>query len=62
MAEANELLGYLKGHHIKQQKVAQIIGRSLSTTNRKINNKSDFTKSEIKKLHETLNIPFDILL
>ena len=51
MAEANELLGYLKGHHIKQQEVAQIIGRSLSTTNRKI-----------KKLHETLNIPFDILL
>ena len=45
MAEANELLGYLKGHHIKQQEVAQIIGRSLSTTNRKINNKSDQTQS-----------------
>ncbi|AXX65209.1 MAG: helix-turn-helix transcriptional regulator [Lactobacillus sp.] len=62
MNEENKLLGYLKANHIKQQQVAEIIGRSLSTTNRKINNHSDFTKREIKKLHSSLNIPIDIII
>ncbi|MCO6542108.1 MAG: hypothetical protein J6573_07395 [Lactobacillus sp.] len=62
MNEENKLLGYLKANHIKQQQVAEIIGRSLSTTNRKINNHSDFTKREIQKLHSSLNIPIDIII
>ncbi|MBA1434477.1 helix-turn-helix domain-containing protein [Bombilactobacillus bombi] len=62
MNDENKLLGYLKANHIKQQKVAEIIDRSLSTTNRKINNHSDFTKREIQKLHDSLNIPIDILI
>jgi hypothetical protein len=62
MEEANELLGYLKAHHISQQKVAEVIGRSISSTNRKINHHSDFTKSEIHQLYYELKIPLEILI
>ncbi|AXX65141.1 MAG: hypothetical protein J6584_05690 [Lactobacillus sp.] len=62
MAETSKLLAYLKANHIKQQLVATVIGRSLSTTNRKLNNHSEFTKLEIQKLHVSLKIPIDILL
>lgn len=62
MMEENKLLGYLKANHIKQQQVAKIIGRSLSATNRKINNHTDFTKRKIQKLHDLLNIPIDVII
>ena len=62
MKVEKKLLGYLKAHHIKQQQVAEIIERSLSSTNRKINNHSDFTRQEIQRLHDILKIPIDILL
>ncbi|MBA1394020.1 hypothetical protein [Bombilactobacillus bombi] len=62
MEEENKLLGYLKANHIKQQQVAKVIGRSLSATNRKINNHTDFTKREIQNLHEYLGIPISIIL
>ncbi|WP_259335357.1 helix-turn-helix domain-containing protein [Bombilactobacillus bombi] len=52
----------MKANHIKQQQVAKIIGRSLSATNRKINNYTDFTKREIQKLHDLLNIPIDVII
>ncbi|AXX65537.1 MAG: transcriptional regulator [Lactobacillus sp.] len=62
MEEVNNLLGYLKAHHISQAQVASIINRSISATNRKINNHSEFTRSEIHKLHYELNIPLEILI
>ncbi|WP_137597781.1 helix-turn-helix transcriptional regulator [Paucilactobacillus kaifaensis] len=52
--------GFLKENGIKQQTVANIIGKTLSTTNRKIRGKTDFSVAEIKLLHNKLAIPIEI--
>lgn len=52
--------GHLKENSIKQQSVANLIGKSLGTTNRKIRGKSGFTVDEIQILHDNLEIPIEI--
>ncbi|BAP86180.1 hypothetical protein LOOC260_116730 [Paucilactobacillus hokkaidonensis JCM 18461] len=54
------IAGFLKGNGIKQQEVADIIGKTLATTNRKIRGKTDFTVAEIKILHMNLQIPIEL--
>ena len=52
--------GHLKENSIKQQSVANLIGKILGTTNRKIRGKSGFTVDEIQILHDNLEIPIEI--
>lgn len=56
------LLGYLKVNKIRQIDVAKVIGKNVSTTNRKLNGKSEFTVSEIKLINQQLGIPYEVLL
>ncbi|MBA1434564.1 transcriptional regulator [Bombilactobacillus bombi] len=62
MEDSNELLGYLTANHIPQTKVAEVIGCSLSATNRKINHHVEFKQSEIRKLHYILHVPLELLI
>lgn len=55
------LIGYLKEHRIKQDEVAKVLDRNLTTVNRKLNGVSEFTVSEAKILHHKLGIPYDII-
>jgi len=54
------LSGYLKGHDLKQQVVADLLGKTLTTANRKIRGKIPFTVKEIQLLHDRLGIPIDV--
>jgi antitoxin component HigA of HigAB toxin-antitoxin module len=54
------LSGYLKGHDLKQQVVADVLGKTLTTANRKIRGKIPFTVKEIQLLHDRLGIPIDV--
>ncbi|QFP78776.1 helix-turn-helix domain-containing protein [Latilactobacillus graminis] len=54
------LSGYLKSHDLKQQVVADLLGKTLTTANRKIRGKIPFTVKEIKLLHDQLGIPIDV--
>lgn len=54
------IAGFLKENDIKQQEVANIIGKTLTTTNQKIRGKTDFTVAEIKILHINLQIPIEL--
>ncbi|CUS26812.1 Helix-turn-helix domain-containing protein [Paucilactobacillus oligofermentans DSM 15707 = LMG 22743] len=56
------LLGYLKVNKIRQIDVAKAIGKNISTTNRKLNGRSEFTVSEIKLINQQLGIPYEVLL
>jgi len=47
------LSGYLKSHDIKQQEVADVLNKTLTTANRKI----PFTVKEIQLLHDQLDVP-----
>lgn len=54
------LSGYLKSHDLKQQAVADILGKTLTTANRKIRGKIPFTVKEIQLLHDQLDIPISV--
>ncbi|KRL57739.1 hypothetical protein FC70_GL000210 [Paucilactobacillus oligofermentans DSM 15707 = LMG 22743] len=47
---------------IRQIDVAKAIGKNISTTNRKLNGRSEFTVSEIKLINQQLGIPYEVLL
>ena len=51
------LSGYLKGRDIKQQEVADVLNKTLTTANRKIRGKIPFTVKEIQLLHDQLDVP-----
>ncbi|BAX65961.1 helix-turn-helix domain-containing protein [Latilactobacillus sakei] len=51
------LSGYLKGRDIKQQEVADVLNKTLTTANRKIHGKIPFTVKEIQLLHDQLDVP-----
>ncbi|MFT9406070.1 MAG: transcriptional regulator [Lentilactobacillus hilgardii] len=52
------LLGYLKTHRILQEQIAEAINRNITTVNRKLHGRSQFTIEEVKKLHRTFKIPY----
>ena len=54
------LSGYLKSHDLKQQAVADLLGKILTTANRKIRGEIPFTVKEIQLLHDRLGIPIDV--
>ncbi|KRL61736.1 hypothetical protein FC69_GL000165 [Latilactobacillus fuchuensis DSM 14340 = JCM 11249] len=54
------LSGYLKSHDLKQQVVADVLGKTLTTANRKIRGKIPFTVKEIQSLHDELDIPISV--
>ncbi|ANK68292.1 hypothetical protein AYR55_11700 [Loigolactobacillus backii] len=56
----NKLAGYLREYAITQRQVAKIIGKSYVATSNKINDKTDFTRSEIRILHDALHIPISV--
>ncbi|WP_416614058.1 helix-turn-helix domain-containing protein [Latilactobacillus sakei] len=51
------LSGYLKDRDIKQQEVADVLNKTLTTANRKIRGKIPFTVKEIQLLHDQLDVP-----
>ncbi|RRG11049.1 MAG: transcriptional regulator [Lactobacillus sp.] len=57
-----KLLGYLREHQIKQDRLALILNRNLTTINRKLNGYSEFTVSEVKIIHDELGIPYEVLI
>ena len=56
MINANLLKGAIKSNGLTQSEVAKSIGISRASMNYKINNKRQFTASEITKLSHLLNI------
>jgi putative transcriptional regulator len=57
-----KLKGYLKEKGINQAVAASVIGIKLNAFNNKLNGRSDFTMSEVRKLCEYLGIKSDIFL
>lgn len=56
-ADFNKLNGRIREVLGTQDNLATSIGMGRSTLNLKLNGKSDFTLSEIKRIVEVLNIP-----
>lgn len=56
------LLGYLKANRIKQTDVAKLLSISKVTVNRKLNGSAEFSRTELKIMHDKLNIPYNILM
>lgn len=52
----SKLFGRMREKHISQRFLAERIGINTATLNAKINNKRDFTQSEIRKICEELEI------
>ena len=55
----SELLGRMKARKITQEELANKIHLNPSTLNQKLNNKSDFSQSEMRNICIVLNVPMD---
>lgn len=53
----SELLGRMRAQKITQEELAKRIHLNPSTLNQKLNNKSEFSQSEIRSILEVLGIP-----
>ena len=54
------VLKHLKAKQIKQEDVANYLGISRTTLNRKLNGSSEFKISEIKLIHKQYNVPLSL--
>lgn len=55
----SELLGRIKAKKITQEELAKQIHLNPSTLNQKLNNKSEFSQSEMRSILEILEEPID---
>lgn len=55
----SELLGRIKAKRITQEELAKQIHLNPSTLNQKLNNKSEFSQSEMRSILEILEEPID---
>lgn len=55
----SELLGKIKSKNITQEELARKIRLNPSTLNQKLNNKSEFSQSEMRNICNMLNVPID---
>lgn len=55
----SELLGRIKAKKITQEELAKQIHLNPSTLNQKLNNKSDFSQTEMRNICQVLDIPID---
>lgn len=55
----SELLGKLKSKNITQEELARKIHLNPSTLNQKLNNKSEFSQTEMRNICSVLNVPLD---
>lgn len=54
----SELLGRIRAKNLTQKELAHIIKLNPSTLNQKLNNKSEFSQSEIKNICDVVDIPY----
>lgn len=54
----SELLGRIKAKKLTQEELARIIKLNPSTLNLKLNNKSEFSQSEIRNICNAMDIPY----
>ncbi|MCT1176148.1 helix-turn-helix domain-containing protein [Pediococcus pentosaceus] len=60
-AQASQgVLKHLKAKQIKQEDVANYLGISRTTLNRKLNGLNEFKISEIKLIHKQYNVPLSL--
>lgn len=60
-AQASQgVLKHLKAKQIKQEDVANYLGISRTTLNRKLNGSSEFKISEINLIHKQYNVPLSL--
>ena len=57
----SELLGIIKSKNLRQEDLARRINMNPSTLNLKLNNKSEFTQSQMKRICKVLDIPLNNL-
>lgn len=57
----SELLGKLRAKRITQEELARKIHLNPSTLNQKLNNKSEFSQSEMRNILHELEIPLDMI-
>ena len=57
----SELLGIIKAKNLRQEDLARKINMNPSTLNLKLNNKSEFTQSQMKRICMVLGIPLNNL-
>lgn len=55
----SELLGRIKAKKITQEELAKQIHLNPSTLNQKLNNKSEFSQSEMRNILNILEVPID---
>ncbi len=56
----SELLGKMRSQKITQEELAKRIHLNPSTLNQKLNNKSEFSQSEIRNILSVLGIPIEM--
>lgn len=56
MTNREKLKGKIVENGMTQEQLAELLGITIATINYKVNNKSEFKASEIKKLAETLHL------
>jgi transcriptional regulator with XRE-family HTH domain len=56
MTNREKLKGKIVENGLTQEQLAEILGIRIATLNYKVNNKSEFKASEIKKLAEVLHL------
>lgn len=59
MVDSYELMAQIKRKGFTQQDIADKLGITIVTLNRKIKNKNEFLTSELYRLSEILDIPID---
>ena len=57
----SELLGKLRAKKITQEELARKIHLNPSTLNQKLNNKSEFSQSEMRKILNVLEVPVSMI-
>ena len=57
----SELLGLMKAKKLRQEDLAQKIRMNPATLNLKLNNKSEFTQSQIRQICAVLEIPLNLV-
>ncbi|KRL54340.1 helix-turn-helix domain-containing protein [Furfurilactobacillus rossiae] len=56
------LRGWLAARKISQRQMAEVLHKDVSSVNRKLNGKSDWTSSEISKLHKAYGVPVTLFI